>query len=124
MTELLVGTKKGLFALSGEPGGPFEVTAVLDVNREFPQDFYQPTARVPVEEFEGRLSFVPSEGPDREARQIVGLLLGQVRPIGRDRHQPVEHGPECLEVPSLEDRVDGLDSFHELFARVADHVHP
>jgi hypothetical protein len=27
MTELLVGTKKGLFALSGEPGGPFEVTA-------------------------------------------------------------------------------------------------
>ena len=27
MTELLVGTKKGLFALEGEPGGPFEVTA-------------------------------------------------------------------------------------------------
>jgi photosystem II stability/assembly factor-like uncharacterized protein len=27
MTELLVGTKKGLFALSGEPGGPFAVTA-------------------------------------------------------------------------------------------------
>jgi photosystem II stability/assembly factor-like uncharacterized protein len=26
MTELLVGTKKGLFALAGEPGGPFEVT--------------------------------------------------------------------------------------------------
>jgi hypothetical protein len=25
MTELLVGTKKGLFALSGEPGGPFAV---------------------------------------------------------------------------------------------------
>jgi hypothetical protein len=36
------------------PAGPFEVTAVLDVNREFPEDFYQPTARVPVEEFEGR----------------------------------------------------------------------
>jgi hypothetical protein len=27
MTELLVGTKKGLFALSGEPGGEFRVTA-------------------------------------------------------------------------------------------------
>ena len=27
MTELLVGTKKGLFALEGEPGGPFEVAA-------------------------------------------------------------------------------------------------
>jgi hypothetical protein len=36
------------------PAGPFEVTAILDVNREFPEDFYQPTARVPVEEFEGR----------------------------------------------------------------------
>jgi photosystem II stability/assembly factor-like uncharacterized protein len=27
MTELLVGTKKGLFVLEGEPGGTFEVTA-------------------------------------------------------------------------------------------------
>jgi len=27
MTELLVGTKKGLFALTGEPGSPFEVSA-------------------------------------------------------------------------------------------------
>ena len=27
MTELLVGTRKGLFALEGEPGGEFEVTA-------------------------------------------------------------------------------------------------
>jgi photosystem II stability/assembly factor-like uncharacterized protein len=27
MTELLVGTKKGLFALEGAPGAPFEVTA-------------------------------------------------------------------------------------------------
>jgi hypothetical protein len=26
MTELLVGTKKGLFALEGEPGAPFEIT--------------------------------------------------------------------------------------------------
>src|SRR5690242_10628660 len=27
MTELLLGTKKGLFVLEGEPGGGFEVTA-------------------------------------------------------------------------------------------------
>ena len=27
MTELLLGTKKGLFVLEGEPGAPFEVTA-------------------------------------------------------------------------------------------------
>src|SRR3954469_25417628 len=27
MTELLVGTKKGLFVVEGEPGSPFEVTA-------------------------------------------------------------------------------------------------
>jgi hypothetical protein len=33
MTELLIGTKKGLFALAGEPGAPFEVTA-----RAFPGD--------------------------------------------------------------------------------------
>jgi hypothetical protein len=36
------------------PARPFEVTAILDVNREFPEDFYQPTARVPVQEFDGR----------------------------------------------------------------------
>jgi hypothetical protein len=35
------------------PGGPTEVTAVLDVNRDFPDDFYQPTTREPVEDFEG-----------------------------------------------------------------------
>src|SRR3954470_6991730 len=27
MTELLVATKKGLFVLEGDPGGPFDVTA-------------------------------------------------------------------------------------------------
>jgi hypothetical protein len=33
---------------------PFEVTAVLDVNRDYPAEFYQPTARVPVQEVDGR----------------------------------------------------------------------
>ena len=36
------------------PGGPREVTTVLDVNRDYPDEFYQPTTRVPVETFDGR----------------------------------------------------------------------
>jgi hypothetical protein len=39
---------------SRAPGGPYEVTAVLDVNRDYPDEFYQPTTRVPVEAFQGR----------------------------------------------------------------------
>jgi hypothetical protein len=34
--------------------GPYEVTAVLDVNRGYADEFYQPTATVPVEQFDGR----------------------------------------------------------------------
>ena len=40
--------------LLGGRRGPFEVTAVLDVNRDYPDEFYQPTARVPVEEVDGQ----------------------------------------------------------------------
>jgi hypothetical protein len=40
--------------LASTPAGPFEVTAIMDVNRDYPDDFYQPTARVPVEEVDGR----------------------------------------------------------------------
>ena len=36
------------------PAGPFEVTAALDVNAAYPDQFYQPTTRVPVEEVDGR----------------------------------------------------------------------
>ena len=36
------------------PGGPREVTSVLDVDRAYPDEFYQPTTRVPVEQFDGR----------------------------------------------------------------------
>ena len=39
---------------AGRPAGPFEVTVVLDVNRDYPDEFYQPTPRVPVERFEGK----------------------------------------------------------------------
>jgi hypothetical protein len=40
--------------LEGANGGAFEVTAIMDVNRDFPDDFYQPTTRVNVEEVDGR----------------------------------------------------------------------
>jgi hypothetical protein len=39
---------------TGTAPNPTEVTAIMDVNRDFPDDFYQPTARVNVEEVDGR----------------------------------------------------------------------
>jgi hypothetical protein len=36
------------------PSGPIEVSVVLDVNRDYPDEFYEPTARVPVERVSGR----------------------------------------------------------------------
>lgn len=39
---------------SGAPAKPYEVTVVMDVNRAFPNEFYQPTTRVPVSEVDGR----------------------------------------------------------------------
>src|SRR5437868_5588318 len=36
------------------PGGPREVTTVMDVNRAYPDEFYQPSTRTPVEQFDGR----------------------------------------------------------------------
>jgi hypothetical protein len=35
-------------------GAPYEVTVAMDVNRDFPGEFYQPTPRVPVVEADGR----------------------------------------------------------------------
>jgi hypothetical protein len=40
--------------LRGAPAGPVEVTVVLDVNRGYPEQFYQPTTRVGVTRVEGR----------------------------------------------------------------------
>ena len=42
MTELLVGTKKGLFTLRGEPGEAFEVAG-----RDFPGDVVEFAVRDP-----------------------------------------------------------------------------
>jgi hypothetical protein len=36
------------------PGGPREVTTVMDVDRAYPDEFYQPSTRTPVEQFDGR----------------------------------------------------------------------
>jgi hypothetical protein len=38
----------------GVPLEPVEVTTILDVNRDYPDEFYQPTTRVPVEIFDRR----------------------------------------------------------------------
>ncbi len=40
--------------LRGVPGTPSEATVVLDVNREVPGAFYQPSTRVPVAQVAGR----------------------------------------------------------------------
>ncbi|HET6316981.1 MAG TPA: hypothetical protein VFG86_11015 [Chloroflexota bacterium] len=34
-------------------GAPYEVTVVLDVNRDYPGEFYQPTTTEPVEQVDG-----------------------------------------------------------------------
>ena len=36
------------------PAGPVEVSVVIDVNRDYPDEFYEPTAHVPVEQVNGR----------------------------------------------------------------------
>jgi hypothetical protein len=41
--------------LSGRAApGPVEVSVVIDVNRDYPDEFYEPTARVPVQQVNGR----------------------------------------------------------------------
>src|SRR5215207_4888529 len=54
-------------ALRAATADPFEVSVVLDVNRDFPDYFFQPTPRVPVEQGDGRwyLSQPPLAGRDR-----------------------------------------------------------
>jgi hypothetical protein len=39
---------------AGAAGRPFEVTVILDVNRGYAGEFYQPTPHVPVQEAGGR----------------------------------------------------------------------
>jgi hypothetical protein len=41
-------------ALRHADGAPSEVSVALDVNRGYPDEFYQPTTRLPVEQVDGR----------------------------------------------------------------------
>jgi hypothetical protein len=40
--------------LARAPGGPFEVTTIMDVNRTYTDEFYQPTTHTPVERADTR----------------------------------------------------------------------
>jgi hypothetical protein len=84
MTEILVGTKKGLFALEGEPGGAFEVTA-----RAFPGEPVEAALRDRrsgrvlagmTSPFYGPKIFL-ADDPAGEWAQAEGLAL----PSGQDR---------------------------------------
>ncbi len=75
MTELLVGTKKGLFVLRGEPGEPFDI-----VHRAFPGDVVEYAFRDPrsgrcfasvTSGFYGPRLFI-AEDPAGEWRQATG----------------------------------------------------
>jgi hypothetical protein len=40
--------------LGGPDAGRYEVTVIMDVDRDFPEQFYQPTTRVPLSQVDGR----------------------------------------------------------------------
>jgi hypothetical protein len=78
MTELLVGTRKGLFVLNGEPGSPFEVTA-----RAFAGDPVEYAVRDPrsgrvfasvTSPFYGPKVFY-ADDPDGDWEQAAGVAL-------------------------------------------------
>ena len=78
MTELLLGTRKGLFAAEGTPGGPFDVTA-----RAFPGETVEHAMRDPrtgrvlssvTSPFYGPKIFV-SDTPDGDWEQATGIAL-------------------------------------------------
>jgi hypothetical protein len=78
MTELLVGTKKGLFALEGPPGGPFEVTARAFAGEPVEYAMRDPqTGRVlasVTSPFYGPKVFF-ADDPDGEFEQAEGIAL-------------------------------------------------
>jgi hypothetical protein len=78
VTELLVGTKKGLFTLEGEPGGPFEVTSRAFAGQPVEYAMRDPrTGRVLAaltSPFYGPKIFV-AEDPAGEWEQSEGIAL-------------------------------------------------
>jgi photosystem II stability/assembly factor-like uncharacterized protein len=79
MTELLVGTKKGLFVLEGEGGGPFEVTARAFAGQ--PVEYAMRDARsgrlfaTMTSPFYGPKIFFTDGDPAGEWEQSAGLAL-------------------------------------------------
>jgi hypothetical protein len=78
VTELLVGTKKGLFVLNGEPGGEFEVTARAFAGEPVEYAMRDPrTNRIlagVISPFYGPKLFV-AEDPNGEWEQAKGVAL-------------------------------------------------
>src|SRR5207249_10988375 len=74
------------------------------------------------EEGEGGSRIVTSEGPHRQAREVVRLLLGEVAALGGRGHQLAQHRPEMLQVASLEDRVERLHAGDERLADLVRHA--
>src|SRR3989440_4659287 len=79
MTELLVGTKKGLFVLEGEPGAPYDVKA-----RAFAGEPVEYATRDPrsgrllasvTHAIYGPKVFVADDDPAGEWRQAQGVAL-------------------------------------------------
>jgi hypothetical protein len=52
--------------LRGAPGAPYEVSILLDVNRDYPDWFYQPSPSVPVEQRDGQWYLSRPPLADRE----------------------------------------------------------
>ena len=85
MTELLVGTKKGLFLLDGEPGGAFEITTRAFAGE--PVDFATRDPRsgrafaTVTSPFYGPKIFYTDGDPNAEWEQAEGVAL----PEGGDK---------------------------------------
>ena len=79
MTELLVGTKKGLFLLEGEPDSGFEITARAFAGQ--PVDFATRDPRsgrllaTVTSPFYGPKIFFTDDDPDAEWEQADGVAL-------------------------------------------------
>ena len=106
MTELLVGTKKGLFALEGPPGGPFEVTARAFAGEPVEYAMHDPRTGRALAAGTGahragvgaRVGLGQAEAPDRLARRhprqpLLFLLLRAPFP-DREHRQRALHGDQ------------------------------
>jgi len=75
-----------------------------------------------IEERQCRMRVVAGEGPHRQAREVVRLLLGEVAAFWGHRNQLGQHAPELLQVASLEHGVDCLHAGNEPLAGLVPHA--